>query len=44
MASTYSSSPRPGHEFDFDDNDSLDFDEDREILEQASDEGNYGIL
>ena len=39
MASSYTSSPKGGTDIDFDDNDSLDFDDDRYILDHNSDEG-----
>lgn len=42
MAS-FTSSPRHGNEYDFDEDDSFDLDDDLDSLDQASDEGNTTV-
>ncbi len=44
MAASYSSSPRYGHEYDFEDNDSFDLDEDQDFLDPLSDEGEWSHI
>ena len=41
MAASHTSSPRYGNEYDFDDNDSFELDDDRDFLDQPSDEGKF---